>query len=81
MKKFYGAVSVVARIHFCIDAESEEEATEKLFNADMPMNLVDDKDNPVCEITQIEWHMVDEPTMGNVRESDLDIFCIEEEKE
>ena len=81
MKEFYGAVSVVARIHFCIEAESEEEAEEKLFSADMPMNLVDDNDKPVCEITQIEWHMVNKPTRGNVRESDLDDFYIEEEKE
>jgi len=81
MKEFYGQVSVVARINFCVEASSIEEAKEKLFNANMPMSLVDDEDNPVCEIDAYEWHMVDEVVRGNVRESDLSDFEIEEEKE
>jgi len=81
LKEFYGQVSVVARISFCIKAESEEEAKEKLFNANLPLSLVDDEDKPVCEIQEISWHMVDEPTRGNVRESDLDDFEIREELE
>jgi len=81
MKEFYGAVSVVARINFCIEANSKEEAEEKLFNANMPLSLADDDEKPVCEINEIQWHMVYEPEQGNVQESHLDDFYIEEEKE
>ena len=78
-KEFYGYVSIVARVNFTIEAENEEEATEKLFNANLPIALVDDNDNPVCEINEIEWHMVDKATQGNVQESDLDDFEIFEQ--
>ncbi|KLU66338.1 hypothetical protein DEAC_c17370 [Desulfosporosinus acididurans] len=78
-KEFYGEVSIVARIRFAIEAENAEEAEEKLFNANCPMSLVDDNNNPVCEISEIEWHMVDKASQGNVQESDLDDFYIEEE--
>jgi hypothetical protein len=77
-KEFYGSVSVVARIAFTIEAESEEEAKEKLFNADMPLQLVNGEEN-ACEIDFINWHMVDQPNQGNVRESDLDEFEIYEQ--
>jgi len=81
MKEFCGEVSVVARIYFRIKAESKEDATEKLFNANMPLALVDDDDKPVCEIESMEWHMVDKAVQGNVQESDLDDFEIEIEKD
>jgi len=79
LKAFYGSVSVVARINFFIKAESKEKAEEKLFSANVPLSLVDDDDNPVCEIQDIQWRMVDEATQGNVQESDLSDFDIEED--
>jgi len=81
LKEFYGQVSIVARITFCIKASSEEEAKEKLFGANMPLDLVDDEDNPVCDIDGIDWHMVDEAAQGNMQERNLGDFEIEEEIE
>jgi len=81
LKEFYGQVSVVARISFRIRAESEEEAKEKLFKARLPLDLTDDDSKPVCEVEAVDWHMVDELRLGNVRESNLDDFFIEEEIE
>lgn len=79
MKQFYGEISVVATLSYCIEAESEEEAKEKLFNANCPIDLVDDNDKPICEITEQQWHLVDKKQQGNISESDLTDFWIEEE--
>ncbi|ABO51124.1 hypothetical protein Dred_2614 [Desulforamulus reducens MI-1] len=78
-KEFTGEVSIVAKLTFCIEADSKEEAIRKLFDANCPISLVDDDDNPVCEIIEQEWHMVDEARQGNVQEPDLVDFSIEEE--
>lgn len=77
MAEFYGEVSVVARIHFGIEANSKEDAKQKLFNANLPMRLVDDDGNEVCELYDIEWHMVDKVRPGNVQETNLYDFYIE----
>ena len=79
-KTFYGEVTIVARLGFSIEAESEDDAKEKLFNANCPVNLVDDEGKPICEITDQNWHMVDEAERGNVQESDLGDFYIQEDK-
>ena len=79
MKEFYGEVSIVAKLCFCIEAETEEEAKEKLFNSDCPIALIDDDNNPTCEIVEQQWHMVDEAMQGNIQEPDLVDFYIEEE--
>lgn len=80
MKTYIGEVSVAASLSFIVEAESEEEAKEKIFNANCPIDLVDDEGNPVCEITDQEWHLVNESTRGNVAESDIHDFYIEEDK-
>jgi hypothetical protein len=36
-KEFYGEVSLVARINFVIEAETKEEAKQKLFDANCPL--------------------------------------------
>jgi hypothetical protein len=79
MKTFYGEASIVARICYGIEAENEEEAKEKLFNANLPLDLVDDEGKQVCEIAEVNWHMVDQTQRGNIQESDLSDFYIEEE--
>ena len=81
MASFYGEVSVVATLGYYIEAENEEEAKEKLFNANCPISLVDDEDKPICELTDQSWHMVDESSRGNVQESDLTDFWIKGETE
>lgn len=80
-KYFYGGVSIVARLNFCIEAETIEEAEQKLFEANCPITLLDDAGHPICEITDQSWHMVDVPRQGNVQESDLSEFIIEAENE
>lgn len=79
MAKFYGEISVVASLNYFIEAKSEEEAKEKLFNANCPIRLIDDEDNEICEVVEQNWHLVDETVRGNVRESDLNDFWIEED--
>jgi hypothetical protein len=81
MKEFYGKVSVVARIYFRIEAEDVQDAKDKLFDANLPLNLIDDSENRICEIDAVDWHMVDEAAQGNVQESDLSDFEIYEEKD
>lgn len=78
-KKFYGEISVVATLGYYIEADNEEEAKEKLFEANCPINLVDDEGNDVCEITEQQWHLVDKKNQGNLAEPDLVDFYIEEE--
>lgn len=79
MKTFCGEISVVATLGYCIEAENEEEAKEKLFNANCPIDLVNDDNKPVCEITDQQWHLVDTKQQGNISEPDLSDFWIEEE--
>lgn len=81
MAKFYGKISVVASLNYLIEAESKEEATELLFNANCPIRLIDDEDNEVCEVIEQDWHLVEKVRQGNVLESDLNDFYIEEEEE
>ena len=78
-KEFYGAVSITARLNFIVEAESEEEAKEKLFNASCPMSLEDEDGNEI-EITDLEWDMIDRASRGNVQQSYVEDFYIEEEK-
>lgn len=78
-KEFYGGASIVARISFCIEAETIGEAKQKLFEANCPIELLDELGDPICEIIDQNWHMVDEPSRGNVRESDLSDFFIDED--
>lgn len=77
-KEFYGSVSITARLGFRIEAESIEEAREKIFSASCPIGLEDEEGNEI-EITDQEWEMIDEPRRGNVMESYISRFDIEEE--
>lgn len=79
MKTFCGEISVVATLGYYIEAENEEEAKEKLFNANCPIDLVNDDNKPVCVITDQQWHLVDIKQQGNISEPDLSDFWIEEE--
>lgn len=78
-KEFYGEISVVATLSYAIKAENEEEAKERLFNANCPIELVDDNEKKVCEITEQQWHLVNKKQQGNICENDLIDFWIREE--
>lgn len=79
MREFFGEISVVATLSYCIKANSEEEAKEKLFNASCPISLIDNEGNDI-EIAEQQWHLINTKNQGNVSESDLTDFWIEEEK-
>lgn len=78
-KEFYGSVSITARLSFRVEAENEEEATEKLFNSCCPISLVDEEGNEI-EITDCEWGMINQARRGNIQQSYVDDFYIEQEK-
>lgn len=79
-KEFYGAVSITARLGFRIEAESEEEAKEKLFNACCPISLEDEEGKEI-EITDQEWEMIDRANRGNIQQSYVEDFYIEQEED
>lgn len=79
-KEFYGAVSITARLSFRLEAESKEAAEEKLFNACCPISLEDEEGNEI-EITDMEWGMIDRANRGNVQQSYVDDFYIEQEED
>ena len=78
-KEYFGSVSITARIGFVIKAKNEEEATEKLFSASMPIGLIDEEGNEI-EVTSVEWEMIQEARKGNVSQSYISDFEINEEK-
>lgn len=78
-KEFYGEISIVATLSYVIKAENEDEAKEKLFSANCPIELIDDDGNKICEIAEQQWHLVDKKQTGNIAESDLRDFWIEED--
>lgn len=80
-KEFYGAVSITARLGFRIEAESEEEAKEKLFDACCPISLVDENGKEIAEITDCDWEMIDRANRGNVQQSYVEDFYIEQEED
>lgn len=84
LKEFYGGVSITARLDFSIKAESEEEAKEKIMEACcLELSLQDEKGEELkgFEINSIDWELVDNARKGNVMQSYIDDFEIEELKE
>lgn len=79
MKEFYGAISITARIKFNIEAETEEEATDRIFNSSVPMKIVDENGNEI-EIEELEWDFVDEARRGYVSYPYLNDYEICEEE-
>ena len=78
-KNFYGAVSITARLSFNIEAESKEEAMEKIFNSSCDIQL-NDENGVKIEITEQEWDMINEENVGDVGERNIGGCEIYEEK-
>lgn len=76
---FYGAVSITARLSFNIEAESKEEAIEKIFNSSCDIQL-NDENGVKIEIIDQEWDMINEENVGNVGERNIRDFEIYKEK-
>ena len=82
MKEFYGNVSLILDLNFSIEANSIEEAKEKIFeDACLDFRLYNGESNEdiLIEIYPDEWYLVDEPANGNVRQSGVREFEIYEE--
>ncbi|HAT4309075.1 TPA: hypothetical protein I9080_002919 [Clostridium perfringens] len=82
-KEFYGGISITMRVDFAIKAKSEEEAKEKIFDIScLELNLQDDEGKKLknFEITNIDWELVKSASRGNVSQSYIEDFEIEELK-
>ena len=83
MKEFYGSASIVIDLNFSVKANSIEEAKEKILCAEsMDFQLKDFFDNNILEDYETnDWYVVDKAQNGNIRQSGIHDFEIEEEVE
>ena len=80
MKEFYGSASVVINFNFIVEAENIEEATNLILGAEgMGFILINNKTDENIDIDINGWHVANEVGIGNVTESDLIDFNIQEE--
>ena len=81
MREFFGSASVVINFSFELEAETIEEAEEVILNSEsMCFGLIDKRNDRMIDIDINSWHVADEVGVGNVMESDLQSFQIQEEK-
>lgn len=84
LKEFYGGVSITARLDFFIKAESEEEAKEKIMEAcclDLKLQDENGENLKDFEINSIDWELINQSRKGNVSQSYIEDFEIEELEE
>ncbi|SFJ26523.1 hypothetical protein SAMN02910355_1869 [Terrisporobacter glycolicus] len=81
MREFFGSASVVINFSFELEAETIEEAEKVILNSEsMCFGLIDKRNDRMICIDINSWHVADEVGVGNVMESDLQSFQIQEEK-
>lgn len=82
MKEFYGNASVIINFNFNgVKAESLEEAKDIVLGSEeMCFGIVNKETDEEIDIDVQEWNMPEEVGRGNVTESGLTDFWIEEEK-
>lgn len=81
MREFFGSASVVINFSFELEAETTEEAEEVILNSEsMCFALIDKRNDKMIDLDINSWHVADEVGIGNVTESDLQSFEIQEEK-
>lgn len=81
-KEFYGEVTLTARIFFNAKGESLEEVKERILSTEgCILELKDEFDKDICEIDGIDWNLVDKAQQGNIAETNVSDFYIEEEQE
>lgn len=79
MKEFKGTVSILAKLNFCIEADSEEDARHKIFNSSLPFSLEDEEGNPI-KITCQQWDMYNSSNKENLEKNHLVDFTASEYK-
>lgn len=79
--KYYGRASVVIDLSFEVEANSIDEAKEKILYAEcMEFQLKDLSNNNVLEDYETnDWYVVDKAQNGNIRQSGISNFEIQEE--
>lgn len=81
-KEFYGEVTLTARITFSAKGKSLEEVKERILSAEgCILELKDESNKDVCLIDGVEWALIDNAQQGNIAETNVSDFCIEEEQE
>lgn len=75
MKKFNLEVPVVVKLMVGVEAESKEEAIEKVFNGDFRLDIKDEED--VFEYVDWEWEMHEKVVNGNVYYSGINQVYVE----
>lgn len=80
MKEFYGNASMVVNFNFNIKAKNIEKAKTKVLGADGMVLKIFTEDAEKLEIEVQDWNIPEEVGRGNVIESGLSEFYIEEEK-
>lgn len=83
MKEFYGSASIVIDLSFSVKANSIEEAKENILCAEyMEFQLKDFDDNNILEDYETnDWYVVDKAQNGNIRQSGIHDFRIDEDNE
>lgn len=82
MKEFYGDISLILDLSFSMEANSMDEAIEKIFEKAYISFNVKNEETEEDIFTGVDvnnWYFVDEPTQGNVRQSGVRPFEIYEE--
>jgi hypothetical protein len=77
LKDFYIEVPVLVKLMVGVKAENEEEAKEKLFDADLSLSIEDKGDE--TEWLDYEWEMLEKVVQGNIYLGDINEISIEEE--
>lgn len=82
MKEFYGNASVIINFNFNgVKADSIEEAKDIVLGSEeMLFGIINKKTDKEIEIDIQEWNIPEEVGRGNIRESGLSNFWIEEEE-
>lgn len=79
-KEFYGNLSIVINMNFTgLEANSIEEAEAMVMDSEFEFKLLNSKTGEEIDIDIQGWHIADEVGRGNVTESDLRDFQIDEE--
>lgn len=81
MREFFGSASIVINFSFQLEAENFEEAEEVILNSEsMSFELIDKRNDKMIDIDINSWHVADKVGIGNVIESDLQSFEMQEEQ-
>ena len=78
-KEYYGRVSFTGQANFSVESENEENAEKIVFEDIQGMELLL-KDGTKLKIDSIDWDLISKASTGNVSESYISDFEIQEQK-